>query len=534
MSSHPTVSIIPPPSSLPKDHHGPFQPSKQKSKSNSKAPMREDQDECHNPTYHKPKYFKNPWPSYRTASLHDAYLAYQLGAAVALPPHQTPGSSRLNLADQEIYEEVEDTRGEDGSLRSDSASLLPKKLYIRPDFSEVKEDDLFDDWREPPVKTISPTWRDQEEVQDDVERREKVTWLGHAGVLIQVPFRDGKDYAGVLFDPIFSYRCSPTQYVGPARYQDPPCKVSELPDIHICCISHDHYDHLDYYTIMDLWKYHQSTVHFLVPLGLKQWFTASSIPSTRITELDWWHESLISFPPISQSYKDDDDATYPPSEPEVRLSSETTLEEPSAIKLKFAFTPAQHRSGRGILDHMTTLWGSWCFGVVEDEDRARANERGMRDWKGFKVYFGGDTGYRYATAPEGDDDAICPAFEEIASHYSPFTLSLLPLSTGSSLPFLRTVLSLSLDQYTLTSSLHCSPLDSLEIHRIIRSERSLGIHWGTFCDLDEARGTRVDFGRCRRKLGVSGEWDDEDEEAGGNGRFVVGDIGETFVLPRRN
>ncbi|WVQ67735.1 uncharacterized protein L199_005940 [Kwoniella botswanensis] len=550
MSSHPIVSIIPPPRSLPKDHHGPFQSSKQKSKSKTKSPIEEDdEDECHNPTYHKPKYFKNPWPSYRTASLHDAYLAYQLGAAVALPPHQAIGSSKLSIVDQEPYDEDgnDDPRGEGGSLRAETESMIPKRLYIRPDFSEVKEGDEFDDWREPPVKTVEPTWlsstRAEETGEGGNHRREKVTWLGHAGVLIRVPFKDRSGYAGVIFDPIFSYRCSPTQYVGPARYQDPPCKVSELPDIHICCISHDHYDHLDYYTIMDLWKYHQTTIHFLVPLGLKQWFISSGIPSTRITELDWWHETIISFPPLShtdesfESYKDDEppipSSSYPPSEPTARVSSETTLDEPSSLNLKFAFTPAQHRSGRGLLDHMTTLWGSWCFGVVEEEDRPKVNERGMRDWQGFKVFFGGDTGYRYATALEGDDDAICPAFDEIASHYSPFSLSLLPLSTGSSLPFLRTVLSLSLDQYTLTSSLHCSPLDSLEIHRIIRSERSLGIHWGTFCDLDEARGTRVDFGRCRRKLGVSRDWDDEEVEEG-KGRFVVGDIGETFILPQRN
>jgi len=38
---------------------------------------------------------------------------------------------------------------------------------------------------------------------------------------------------------------------------------------------------------------------------------------------------------------------------------------------------------------MTTLWASWCFGVIESEDAERADERGMKDWKGFKLYFGG-------------------------------------------------------------------------------------------------------------------------------------------------
>jgi L-ascorbate metabolism protein UlaG (beta-lactamase superfamily) len=134
------------------------------------------------------------------------------------------------------------------------------------------------------------------------------------------------------------------------------------------------------------------------------------------------------------------------------------------------------------------------------------------------------------------------------------------LSTGSSLPFLRNLLSLSLDQYTLTSSLHCSPADSLEIHRILGSKNTVGIHWGTFCDQHEARGTRVEFGRARRQRGVEGRWrgtklvdgleipgtDAEEGSSkgtsvgerevehggnGGNGRFVICDIGETLVLP---
>lgn len=155
-------------------------------------------------------------------------------------------------------------------------------------------------------------------------------------------------------------------------------------------------------------------------------------------------------------------------------------------------------------------------------------------------------------ADEGDDEAICPAFQgkyrrsaqescilwltqtEIAKYYAPVNLSLLPLNTGSSLPFLRTILSLSLDQYTLTSSQHCSPGDSLEIHRIMQAERSVGMHWGTFCDLDESRGTRVEFGRGRRERGVGKRWTGEDvEEKGeeGMGRFVLADIGETLVFP---
>lgn len=118
---------------------------------------------------------------------------------------------------------------------------------------------------------------------------------------------------------------------------------------------------------------------------------------------------------------------------------------------------------------------------------------------------------------------------EIGELYGPVSFALLPLSTGSSLPFLRTILSISLDQYTMTSSQHCSPGDALELHRIMKSARTLGIHWGTFCDSHETRGTRIEFGRERRKRGVSGAWSGGEAE---KGRFVTANIGETLVIPK--
>lgn len=68
----------------------------------------------------------------------------------------------------------------------------------------------------------------------------------------------------------------------------------------------------------------------------------------------------------------------------------------------------------------------------------------------------------------------------------------------------------------------------------MQAERSVGMHWGTFCDRDESRGTRVEFGRARRERGVGKRWEGEEEvEKGteGAGRFVLADIGETLVFP---
>ncbi|KAL7421799.1 hypothetical protein Q5752_003570 [Cryptotrichosporon argae] len=526
----------------------------------------------------RPAGFTNPWASYRAASLSDAWLAYQRGAAIA--PHALAPTRPASVSwdDCEPDPNLGHDDISDPLAQTSTAKPTKLKLYVRPELARVVSGDSADDWRDPPVRVVRPgfcsarpnAYADDgddgegpstaaldaaEAAKAEANGRNKtsVTWLGHAGALVRVPFEDGTGHAGVLFDPIFSYRCSPSQYVGPARYLPPPCSVSELPDIHVCCISHDHYDHLDYYTIMDLWKYHRSTIHFFVPLGLAQWFTSSGIPADRVTELDWYDETLVSvaptssptlaYPPTAKPPRTDpwaqsaetlvpspaDGTGYPPSARAPNTSSAVPAPAPAesaALVLKLAFTPAQHRSGRGLTDQMRSLWGSWCVGVAGRG--VRASEPGMREWDGFKVFFGGDTGYRYATAPEDDPTAICPAFQDIADRYAPFSLALLPLSTGSSLPFLRSLLSLSLDQYTLTSSLHCSPADSLDIHRVIRARRSLGIHWGTFCDADEARGTRVEFGRCRRLKNVGHDWDDARADAGA---FVVCDIGETLVFP---
>eukprot|EP00043_Microstomoeca_roanoka_P019058 m.208762 g.208762 ORF g.208762 m.208762 type:complete len:106 (+) comp16933_c6_seq2:415-732(+) len=49
----------------------------------------------------------------------------------------------------------------------------------------------------------------------------------------------------VLFDPVFAKRCSPLKFVGPKRFRSVPIKIPELPRIDFCCISHDHFDHLN-------------------------------------------------------------------------------------------------------------------------------------------------------------------------------------------------------------------------------------------------------------------------------------------------
>src|SRR5258708_28132455 len=66
-----------------------------------------------------------------------------------------------------------------------------------------------------------------------------VTWYGHASALVEIEGRR------VLFDPVWSKRCSPSQSVGPSRMHPPPVPLEALPQVDAILISHDHYDHLD-------------------------------------------------------------------------------------------------------------------------------------------------------------------------------------------------------------------------------------------------------------------------------------------------
>ncbi len=158
-----------------------------------------------------------------------------------------------------------------------------------------------------------------------------ITWLGHSAFLLQL---DGKT---ILLDPMLSKRASPFQWIGPKRFDGTlSVTVDDLPSLDAVLISHDHYDHLDYYSIKAL---AHKTKRFFVPLGLAGHLHRWGVPLEHITEMDWWDE--------------------------VKLGT-----------LRFACTPSRHFSGRTLTDRDATLWCSW---VIESK---HAN-----------VFFSGDGGY---------------------------------------------------------------------------------------------------------------------------------------------
>ncbi len=158
-----------------------------------------------------------------------------------------------------------------------------------------------------------------------------ITWVGHATMLVQA------GGLNVLTDPVFSSRASPVQFVGPQRAQPPGLALDQLPPIDVVLISHNHYDHLDKNTVVELSRQSQGATLFIVPLGVKSWFLEAGI--THVKELDWWESVNVK-------------------------------------GVDFHFTPVQHWSARSFGDRSQTLWGGWAvFGTD-------------MHW-----YFSGDTGY---------------------------------------------------------------------------------------------------------------------------------------------
>ena len=197
------------------------------------------------------------------------------------------------------------------------------------------------------TKSFSKLWRwhqnriEQEPVQFELIKpdadflRENrtvptLTWIGHSTFLWQ--------YQGVnlITDPHLTQRASPVNFLGPQRLVEPGISLTDLPVIDIVIISHNHYDHLDRTSIVDLIAY-QPSIKFFVPLGLAK--TLREWGANDVTELDWWQAAMLN-------------------------------------EIEIQPTPVQHWSKRSFFDRNKSLWAGW-----------------MMKWSDFSFYFAGDSGY---------------------------------------------------------------------------------------------------------------------------------------------
>ncbi len=102
--------------------------------------------------------------------------------------------------------------------------------------------------------------------------------------------------------------------------------------------------------------------------------------------------------------------------------------------LELICSPARHFSGRDLLDRNKTLWCSWT--ILAPHHR---------------VFYSGDTG------PSEE-------FDRIGSEHGPFDLAIIQIGAyGEDWPYI-----------------HLMPEQVIEVHRAVRGERLLPVHWGTF------------------------------------------------------
>ncbi|KAG9401995.1 hypothetical protein AC1031_007697 [Aphanomyces cochlioides] len=170
----------------------------------------------------------------------------------------------------------------------------------------------------------------------------RITWLGHASVLLEVPLGDSNDKMTILTDAVFSDRCSPSQFFGPVRYRPCPVEAETLPHIDAVLISHNHYDHLDLITLEKLHRV-QPHLRWFIPLNNSKYLTSVGIPIDQIHEQNWWDSH-----PLTKNGQ----------------------------TFQVSCVPAKHWSKRFLNDTNKSLWGGW---VVQ----------GL----GGSFYFVGDTAY---------------------------------------------------------------------------------------------------------------------------------------------
>jgi N-acyl-phosphatidylethanolamine-hydrolysing phospholipase D len=208
--------------------------------------------------------------------------------------------------------------------------------------------------------------------------------------------------------------------------------MEDIPDIDIVVISHNHYDHMDTPTLHTLRDKHNP--HFFAPLNNDATFQSVGIPESRFHCLDWWDDREVS----------------------VELPVDTSSGSPAPkVSFRVTCTPCQHQSARGLFDRMKTLWSSWAVEELSSTGQA----------SGFKVWFGGDTGYRYVGVGEDENEVpFCPAFKEIGQKFGSFDLALIPI--GAYQP------------RAAMSGFHASPSDAVRIFQDIKAKKAIGMHWG--------------------------------------------------------
>jgi L-ascorbate metabolism protein UlaG (beta-lactamase superfamily) len=157
-----------------------------------------------------------------------------------------------------------------------------------------------------------------------------LVWFGHSSYFMQI---DGKK---ILVDPVLSGAASPIKFTTPSYAGANVYTADDFPVIDYLFISHDHWDHIDYETLL---KLKPKVKQVICGLGVGEHFEYWGYNNASIVEKDWNENVLL-------------DSGF-----------------------SVVVTPARHFSGRGFQRNQS-LWVSFVLKTPT-----------------MKIYIGGDSGY---------------------------------------------------------------------------------------------------------------------------------------------
>lgn len=183
-----------------------------------------------------------------------------------------------------------------------------------------------------PSKTLPAVKTDLHSLSSD---KPVIIWFGHSSYLIVIK--------GITFliDPVFSGHASPFSFAAKSFKGSDIYSVYDLPRIDVLLLTHDHYDHLDFSTILKL----KSKVKIIcTPYGVGSHLEYWGVDRDIIQEFDWWDSKDLG-------------------------------NDISKLPVELIAAPARHFSGRGLVRNKT-LWSSFIL---------RSGE--------YSIYIGSDSGY---------------------------------------------------------------------------------------------------------------------------------------------
>ncbi len=202
------------------------------------------------------------------------------------------------------------TMSPDGSMLK-----LLYRMYIKPE--KDRNPKVKFDFRKTDLNSLNP-------------KENLLIWMGHSSYYLQL---DGKK---ILVDPVFTGNAAPFSFMVKAFEGSDLYSSQDIPNLDYLIITHDHWDHLDYATVKNLFPKLEKVITGLgTGAHLEYW----GLEEEKIIELDWGESQQL--------------------ENGFTVYGET----------------ARHFSGRG-LKRNQSLWMSF---VLESPNK--------------KVYIGGDSGY---------------------------------------------------------------------------------------------------------------------------------------------